>query len=191
MTSRGMCIWLTGLSGSGKTTTAAALLPLLEARGRTVTFLDGDQVRRHLSAGLGFSKEDRDTNVRRVGFVASEIVRHGGIVVCALVSPYRQARADARELVGAGAFVEVFVDTPLDVCESRDVKGLYAKARTGEIPAFTGISDPFEEPLEPDLRLDTQDCAPQENARRIFEHLVERGLLSASSAAPAAPAGSA
>jgi sulfate adenylyltransferase len=174
---RGMCIWLTGLSGAGKTTTADALVPMLEATGRTVTFLDGDQVRRHLSAGLGFSKEDRDTNVRRVGFVASEIVRHGGVVVCALVSPYRDARADARELVGADAFVEVFVDTPLDVCESRDTKGLYARARAGEIPSFTGVSDPFEPPDHPDLRLDTEACAPAENARRIFDHLVERGLL--------------
>jgi sulfate adenylyltransferase len=174
---RGVCIWLTGLSGAGKTTTADVLVPMLEAEGRTVTFLDGDRVRQHLSAGLGFSKEDRDTNVRRVGYVASEVVRHGGTVVCALVSPYRGARADARELVGADAFVEVFVDTPLAVCESRDTKGLYARARTGEIPSFTGVSDPFEPPEAPDLRLDTQSCGPDENARRIIDHLVERGLL--------------
>ena len=179
MADRGLCIWLTGLSGSGKTTTAAALVPMLEAEGRTVTFLDGDRVRQHLSKGLGFSKEDRDTNVRRVGYVASEVVRHGGIVVCALVSPYRDARADARDLVGQELFVEVFVDTPLEVCEARDTKGLYAKARAGEIPSFTGISDPFEAPEHPDLRLDTEACEPEENARRILAHVADRGLLPA------------
>lgn len=177
MAERGWCIWLTGLSGAGKTTTAAVLVPMLEQTGRTVTFLDGDAVRQHLSAGLGFSKEDRDANVRRVGYVASEIVRHGGIVVCALVSPYRDARADARKLVGADAFVEVFVDTPLAVCESRDTKGLYAKARAGTIPSFTGISDPFEPPEHPDLRLDTEDSTPEANAQRIMEHMIERGLV--------------
>ena len=174
---RGVCVWLTGLSGAGKTTTADALVPLLEATGRTVTFLDGDRVRQHLSAGLGFSKQDRDTNVRRVGWVAGELVRHGALVVAALVSPYREARADARALVGADAFVEVFVDTPLEVCEARDTKGLYAKARAGEIAEFTGISDPFEAPEQPDLRLDTTACAPEENARRIVEHLVAGGWL--------------
>lgn len=177
MTGQGVCVWLTGLSGAGKTTTAEALIPMLEAAGRTVTLLDGDRVRQHLSRGLGFSKEDRDTNVRRVGFVAAEIVRHGGAVVCALVSPYRDARADARALVGSDAFVEVFVDTPLAVCEARDTKGLYARARAGELAAFTGINDPFEAPEHPELRLDTQGCAPAENARRIVAHLAERGFV--------------
>jgi sulfate adenylyltransferase len=177
MGGRGVCIWLTGLSRAGKTTTARVLVEVLESRGRTVTFLDGDRVREHLSADLGFSKADRDANVHRVAFVASEVVRHGGIAVCALVSPYRDARAAARLLVGAPHFVEVFVDTPLEVCESRDTRGLYARARSGEIKSFTGISDPFEPPERPDVRLDTQTSSAEENALRIIDHAVGRGLL--------------
>src|SRR4029077_3289094 len=129
----GVCIWFTGLSGSGKTTTADALVALLEARGRVVTLLDGDVVRTHLSKGLGFSREDRDTNVRRIGYVAGEVVRHGGIAVAAVVSPYRATRDEVRAMLPDGAFLEVFVDTPIEVCEDRDVKGWYAKARTGEV----------------------------------------------------------
>ena len=140
--SRGLCLWFTGLSGSGKTTTADAVVPLLEQLGRTVTVLDGDVVRTHLSRGLGFSREDRDENVRRVGFVAAEIVRHGGLVVCSLVSPYRAARAEVRAMVdaagGSGSFVEVFVDTPLEVVMQRDVKGLYAASQRGEVPDDRG-----------------------------------------------------
>ncbi|MGD8684231.1 MAG: adenylyl-sulfate kinase [Chloroflexota bacterium] len=175
-TARGACIWFTGLSGSGKSTTADALVPLLEARGRTVTVLDGDVVRTHLTKGLGFSKEDRDTNVRRVGYVAAEIVRHGGLVVAALVSPYRETRAEVREMVGEG-YIEVFVDAPLDVVEARDVKGWYAKARAGEVTEFTGVSDPYEPPLDPELTLSTTDTTPQANAQLVVEYLESRGIL--------------
>ncbi len=175
-TPRGACIWFTGLSGSGKSTTAEALVPLLEARGRTVTMLDGDVVRTHLTAGLGFSREDRDTNVRRVGYVASEIVRHGGLVVAALVSPYRETRAEVRRMVGEG-YIEVFVDTPLAVVEQRDVKGWYAKARAGEVKEFTGVSDPYEPPTDPELTLQTTDTTPQANAARVLEYLETRGIL--------------
>jgi sulfate adenylyltransferase len=149
---------------------------LLEARGRTVTVLDGDVVRTHLTKGLGFSKEDRDTNVRRVGYVAAEIVRHGGLVVAALVSPYRETRAEVREMVGEG-YIEVFVDAPLDVVEARDVKGWYAKARAGEVTEFTGVSDPYEPPLDPELTLSTTDTTPQANAQLVVEYLESRGIL--------------
>jgi sulfate adenylyltransferase len=174
--SKGACIWFTGLSGSGKSTTAEAVVPLLQARGRTVTVLDGDVVRTHLTKGLGFGKEDRDTNVRRVGYVAAEIVRHGGLVVCALVSPYRETRAEVREMVGAG-YIEVFVDTPLALVEARDVKGWYAKARAGEVKDFTGVSDPYEPPLDPELTLLTTDTTPRSNARLVMEYLESRGIL--------------
>lgn len=174
--SHGACVWLTGLSGSGKSTTAEALVPLLEARGRTVTMLDGDVVRTHLSKGLGFDREDRDTNVLRVGYVASEVVRHGGLVVAALVSPYRDTRDEVRSMVGPG-FIEVFVDTPLTVVEERDVKGWYAKARSGEVKEFTGVSDPYEPPLAPDLTLRTTDTTPTANARLVLEYLEARGIL--------------
>ena len=173
---RGACIWFTGLSVSGKSTTAEALVPLLEARGRTVTVLDGDVVRTHLTQGLGFSKEDRDTNVRRVGYVAGEIVRHGGLVVAALVSPYRATRAEVREMVGDG-YIEVFVDTPLKVVEERDVKGWYAKARSGEVKEFTGVSDPYEPPTDPELTLHTTDTTPASNAGLVLAYLEERGIL--------------
>ncbi|MCM2257894.1 MAG: bifunctional sulfate adenylyltransferase/adenylylsulfate kinase [Vicinamibacteria bacterium] len=174
---QGVCVWFTGLSGAGKSTTAEALLPYLLERGRHVTLLDGDIVRQHLSKGLGFSREDRDANVTRIGFVAAEIVRHGGVAVCAAVSPYRAARAQCREMVGADRFVEVFMDTPIEVCESRDTKGLYAKARAGTLPGFTGISDPYEAPEKPELVLPTVGPTPAENARRIVDVLIERGFL--------------
>lgn len=174
---QGFCIWFTGLSGSGKSTTARVLTSLLAERGRNLTVLDGDIVRTHLSKGLGFSREDRDTNVLRIGFVASEIVNHGGSVICAAVSPYRAARNECRKLVGADHFFEVFVDTPLDVCEDRDVKGLYAKARRGEIKGFTGIDDPYEAPIDPEIILDTVNRTPEENAHLIVEHLQAKGYL--------------
>ncbi len=178
---QGVCIWFTGLSGSGKSTTAEILTWLMMEHGRRVTVLDGDVVRTHLSKGLGFSKEDRDTNVRRIGFVASELVRIGGVVICSVVSPYRAARADVRSMVGSGNFVEVFVDTPLDVCESRDVKGMYAKARSGALKGFTGIDDPYEPPANPEITLDTVHHTPQENAERIMAYLIEQGFFQAPS----------
>ncbi len=173
---RGICVWFTGLSGSGKSTTAQVLTTLLLEHGRQVTVLDGDVVRTHLSRGLGFSKEDRDTNIRRIGFVAAELVRHEGTVICAAVSPYRAARNDVRSMVGEG-FVEVFVDTPLKICEERDVKGMYAKARRGELKSFTGIDDPYEEPEDPEIRLETVAATPEGNAERIVSYLIQQGYL--------------
>ena len=179
---QGACIWFTGLSGAGKSTTAEVLTVLLLEHGRQVTVLDGDVVRTHLSKGLGFSKEDRDINIRRIGYVAAEIVRHGGLVICAAVSPYRATRNDVRNLVAKGHYVEVFVDTPLEVCESRDVKGMYAKARRGEIKDFTGIDDPYEPPLNPEITLDTVAHSPEENARLILSYLSQKGLVRAPAA---------
>jgi sulfate adenylyltransferase len=180
---QGFCVWFTGLPCAGKSATAEALTALLLERGRRVTLLDGDVVRTHLSKGLGFSKEDRDTNIRRIGFVAAEIVRHGGAVVCAAVSPYRATRDECRALVGAAHFVEVFVDTPVAVCEARDVKGMYAKARGGEIRGFTGVDEPYEPPAAPDLALDTVARTVEENARRLIALLEERGFLAPAAAA--------
>jgi sulfate adenylyltransferase len=174
---QGVCIWFTGLSGAGKSTTAEVLTQLLLECGRRVTILDGDVVRTHLSKGLGFTKDDRDINIRRIGFVASEVVRHGGVAVCAAVSPYRATRNDVRAIVGADKFVEVFVDTPLDVCEARDSKGMYAKARRGELTGFTGINDPYEAPLSPEITLDTTVATANDNARLILEYLRLRGFV--------------
>jgi sulfate adenylyltransferase len=181
---RGLCIWFTGLSGAGKSTTAEVLMEMLHEVGRAVTMLDGDVVRTHLSKGLGFSKADRDTNIRRIGFVASEIVRHGGLVICAAVSPYRATRNEVRAMLGPGLFIEVFVDTPLEVCEERDTKGLYAKARRGEIKDFTGIDDPYEAPLAPELRLTTVDSTPYDNAVQIMNALIERQVVKTSEPVP-------
>jgi sulfate adenylyltransferase len=174
---QGFCIWFTGLSGAGKSTIAKRLTNMLQEYGRNPTVLDGDVVRTHLSKGLGFSKEDRDTNILRISFVAGEIVRHTGTVICAAISPYRQARAEARKMVKEGHFIEVFVDTPLAVCEDRDVKGLYARARAGEIKNFTGIDDPYEAPINPEVNLNTVGKSPQENAREIIDYLIERKFL--------------
>ncbi|HET7341093.1 MAG TPA: bifunctional sulfate adenylyltransferase/adenylylsulfate kinase [Methylomirabilota bacterium] len=174
---QGVCVWFTGLSGSGKSTTADVLTVLLLEHGRQVTLLDGDVVRTHLSKGLGFSREDRDTNIRRIGFVAAEIVRHGGVALCAAVSPYRATRDECRTMVGADRFVEVFVDTPIAVCEARDSKGLYAKARRGELKGFTGIDDPYEPPANPELRLDTVACSAEDNARAILDLLKRAGFV--------------
>lgn len=174
---QGVCIWFTGLSGAGKSTIAEVLTALLMEHGRQVTLLDGDVVRTHLSKGLGFSKEDRDINIRRIGFVAAEIVRHGGIAVCAAVSPYRATRNDVRNMVGKDQFLEVFVDTPLEVCEQRDVKGMYAKARRGEIKGFTGIDDPYEPPRHAEITLDTVSTKANKNAHQIVAFLKARGFL--------------
>ena len=173
---QGFCVWLTGLPAAGKSSTAEALEALLLEHGRRVTLLDGDRVRTHLSKGLGFSREDRDTNVRRIGFVAAEVVRHGGVAVCAAISPYRAARDECRGMVGGDRFIEAFVDTPLAVCEARDPKGLYAQARRGEVRGFTGLDDPYEPPLTPELVLTTTDASALDNARRVAA-LVARGDL--------------
>ena len=175
---RGFCIWLTGLPAAGKSSIAEILTLALMEHGRQVTLLDGDVVRTHLSRGLGFSREDRDANILRIGFVASEIARHDGAVICAAVSPYRAARDQVRAMVGADRFIEVFVDTPAEVCAQRDRKGLYAMARAGRLKAFTGIDDPYEAPLNPEIALTTADSSPEENAFKVVEFLVNRGYIS-------------
>ncbi len=180
---QGVCLWFTGLSGAGKSTITEVLTVLILEHGRQMTILDGDVVRTHLSKGLGFSQEDRDINIRRIGFVASEIARHGGVVICAAISPYRATRNDVRSLFGEDQFVEIYVNTPLEVCEARDTKGLYAKARRGEIKGFTGIDDPYEEPLRPEIVCDTVNHTPEENARQILKLLLQRGFLLAPEAA--------
>ena len=176
---RGFTIWFTGLSGAGKSTVAALVAPELERRGRTVEQLDGDVVRTHLSRGLGFSKEDRDINVARIGWVASRVTRHGGIAVVSAISPYEETRQAARALVEEyGPFVCVHVHASLDECVRRDTKGLYGKAIAGEIKTFTGISDPYEVPPSPELTLATEREAPTESAARVVAYLEQRGLVS-------------
>ncbi len=174
---QGFCVWFTGLSGAGKSTIAEILVVLLMEHGRQVTLLDGDVVRTHLSKGLGFSKEDRDTNILRIGFVASEIVRHHGAVICAAVSPYSSTRNQVRGMVGEERFILAYVNTPLPVCEARDRKGLYAKARRGELKGLTGVDDPYEAPPSPELVLDTVASSPEENARRILDVLIDEGFV--------------
>lgn len=176
---QGFTVFFTGLSGSGKSTIANALMvKLMQHGGRNVTLLDGDVIRTHLSNELGFSREHRDINVRRIGFVASEITKHRGIAICAPIAPYAQTRRQVRELVEAnGGFVEVHVATPLEVCEARDRKGLYAKARAGEIKEFTGISDPYEVPENPEITLDTREYTPDEAADQVLAALREQGYL--------------
>jgi len=181
--SAGFCVWFTGLSGAGKTATAAALARRLERLGRIVTTLDGDEVRTLLSSDLGFSRADRDVNIARIAFVAREIVRHGGSVIVAAISPYEAARRRARESIGARAFVEVFVDTPLEMCEQRDVKGLYARARAGDVPGFTRVSDSYERPTSPDLVVRGIGSSPDQSADEMLATLAARGLLG-----PASPA---
>ncbi len=173
----GFCVWFTGLSCAGKSTIAEILAVILRGRGRQVTVLDGDVVRTHLSKELGFSKEDRDTNILRIGFVASEIVRHGGAVICAAVSPYEVTRNRVRSMIGENRFSLVFVDTPLEVCEQRDSKGFYAKARRGEIKNFTGVDDPYEVPAAPEITVGTTECLPEQNACTIIGCLANRGFL--------------
>ncbi len=173
----GFTIWFTGLSAAGKSTLARLVGAELERHGVKVEYLDGDVVRTHLSKGLGFSKEDRDVNIRRIGFVASELVRHGGAVLCAAVSPYRATRNECRAMVGADAFVEVFVDAPLEVCEARDTKGMYRQAREGKIKNFTGVDDPYEPPLAAELVLDSVNHTAEENAARVLSYLVAQGFV--------------
>jgi sulfate adenylyltransferase len=177
---RGFTVFFTGLSGAGKSTIANALMvKLLEMGGRRVTLLDGDLVRKHLSSELGFSKKDRDTNIRRIGYVASEITKHRGIALCAPIAPYRATRRAVREEIEAtgGGFIEVHVATPLDVCEERDRKGLYARARSGEIEEFTGVSDPYEAPENAEIVLDTQGNTPDVAAQEIMLKLEHLGYI--------------
>jgi sulfate adenylyltransferase len=175
----GFTLFFTGLSGSGKSTLARMIHSrLIEEGGRPVTLLDGDVVRLNLSSELGFSKEHRNLNIRRIGFVANEISKNGGIAICAPIAPYTAVRRDVRELIEQhGTFIEIHVATPLEVCEARDRKGLYAKARKGIIPEFTGISDPYEEPMKPELRIDTSQGTPMEQAQRIMLYLFREGYL--------------
>ena len=175
MEQKGVTIWFTGLSGSGKSTIAQVLENRFHEAGLKFEILDGDVVRTNLSKGLGFSKEDRDINIRRIGFVAHLLTRNGVIVITAAISPYRAIRDENRELIGD--FVEVFADAPVEVCEKRDVKGLYKKARAGEIKEFTGVSDPYEEPLTPEVVCHTDKESPQESAQRILNRLVELHYL--------------
>jgi adenylylsulfate kinase len=172
---QGFVLWFTGLSGAGKSTVAELVDIALQERGALVERLDGDQVREHLSKGLGFSREDRDTNVLRIGWVASLLSRNGVGVITAAISPYAVTRAQVRDMTTN--FVEIFVDAPLDEVMRRDVKGLYARAVRGEIPHFTGVSDPYEAPTAPDLHLRTDREAPEESAARVLDHLVARGWI--------------
>ncbi len=171
---RGFCLWFTGLSGSGKSTISELVVPELEARGHKVEVLDGDVVRMNLSKGLGFSKEDRDTNILRIGWVAEVLVRNGVVPVVSAISPYTEARDTVRANIGD--FVEVFVDATVDeIAENRDPKGLYAKALAGEIDNFTGVSDPYEAPENPELTVDTMTCSPEEAAKQVITKLEELG----------------
>jgi adenylyl-sulfate kinase len=174
----GFTVWFTGLSGAGKTTVSGLVGAELERRGAHVEILDGDVVRTHLSKDLGFSKEDRDTNIERIGWVASRLARHGAAVVVAAVSPYADARRRAREMTEAFApFVEVYVQASVSECERRDPKGLYVRARAGDLPDFTGVTAPYEEPTAPDLRLDTELERAEASAAHVIALLEARGLV--------------
>ena len=174
---RGATIWLTGLSGAGKSTIAQELYGHLKGLGKRVEVLDGDVIRTNLSKGLGFSKEDRDTNIRRIGFVSKLLTRNGVTVIVAAISPYREVRDEIRNEIGD--FIEVFVDCPLDELVKRDVKGLYAKALAGELPNFTGVSDPYEEPLNPEVSLSTDNESVEESNCKVLGKLQELGYLPA------------
>ncbi len=174
----GFTLWFTGLSGSGKTTIAHLVGPALDERGCIVEYLDGDTVRTNLSKGLGFSKEDRDTNIERIGWVASRLTRHGAAVIAAAISPYEEIRQKNRALVEEyGPYVEVYVGASVEECARRDVKGLYAKAFAGEIKGFTGVDDPYEIPASPDIALDTEQQTPEQAAEEVIAKLEELGLI--------------
>src|SRR5918994_1050459 len=175
---RGFTLWFTGLSGAGKTTISELVVKELQSRGSAIEVLDGDVVRQNLSKGLGFSKEDRDTNIRRVAFVADLLSRNGVPVITAAISPYREIRDEAREQMD-GRFIEAYVKASVEVCAERDVKGLYAKARSGEIKEFTGVSDPYEPPLNAEITLDTEHQSPEESAASLLALLEERQLIPA------------
>jgi adenylylsulfate kinase len=180
----GFTLWFTGLSGAGKTTIAHLVGPELDRRGHIVEYLDGDTVRTHLSKGLGFSKEDRDAHIERVGWVASRLTRHGAAVIAAAISPYDETRRTARAMVEQfGPFVEVFVKASVDECARRDVKGLYAKAFAGEIKGFTGVDDPYEVPTDAEIVIDTEEHEPEDSARLIVTRLEELGLVGSEVAA--------
>jgi adenylyl-sulfate kinase len=170
----GCCLWFTGLSGAGKSTIANVVVDELRARGRKVELLDGDEIREHLSNGLGFSKADRDENIRRIGWVASVLARNGVVSVTAAISPYRAVRDEVRGWIDN--FVEIHVATPLEECEARDVKGLYARARSGEIPEFTGVSDPYEAPLSPEIVVQTSGRTVEDSAAQVITWLEANGL---------------
>jgi adenylylsulfate kinase len=172
---RGVTIWFTGLSGAGKTTIAHKLEKVLHERGRNVEILDGDVVRTHLSKGLDFSKEGRDTNIRRIGFVCQLLSRNGVIAIAAAISPYREIRDEVREM--CGDFIEVYAKCPIEVLSERDVKGLYKKALAGEIKNFTGVSDPYEEPLNPEVTIETDRESEDESMEKIIAKLEELGYL--------------
>ena len=176
---QGVTVFFTGLSGSGKSTIANALVAKLRESGsRSITLLDGDIVRKNLSSELGFSREHRDLNILRIGFVAAEITKHGGVAICAPIAPYAATRRKVREAVeAAGGFFEVFVSTPLEECELRDRKGLYARARAGLIKEFTGISDPYEAPERAEIVIDTRECSPLEAAQMILTRLENEGYV--------------
>jgi adenylylsulfate kinase len=175
---KGFTLWFTGLSGAGKTTISHIVEQQLRERGSRVEVLDGDIVRENLSKGLGFSKEDRDTNIRRIAFVADLLSRNGVPVITAAISPYREIRDEARELMGE-RFIEVFVKASVEICAERDVKGLYEKAFKGEIKEFTGVSDPYEPPLNAEITLDTEHQSPEESAEKLLSLLEERQLIPA------------
>lgn len=176
MAKQGCILWFTGLSGAGKSTLSARVGRELRARGVAVEILDGDEVRENLGKGLSFSKEDRDTNVRRIAFVANLLAKHGVVAITAAISPYRAIRDEARARSEA-PFVEVFVDAPLSVVEARDVKGLYKKARAGEIPVFTGVSDPYEPPLAPEVVVKTGEESIDQSAAKVLARLAELGIV--------------
>lgn len=186
MAQTGFTIWFTGLSGAGKSTLSEALQISLLQRGRNVEILDGDVVRTHLSKGLGFSREDRDTNIKRIAFVCSLLTRNGAACISAAISPYREAREWARQEIGN--FVEIYVRCPIEVCRSRDVKGLYKLVDEGKLTGFTGVDDPYEEPLHPELIVETSQETIQESVTRILHKLVELGYLEAERELVAAPA---
>lgn len=172
---RGVTVWFTGLSGAGKTTLSQELARILQTRGYKVEILDGDVIRQNLTKGLGFSKEDRDENIRRIGFVAHLLTRNGVIVMISAISPYREIREEVRQRIGD--FVEVYVNAPLEICEQRDVKGLYKRARTGEIKNFTGIDDPYESPLNPQIECRTDQESVEESIAKLLTQLSQLGYL--------------
>lgn len=177
--SQGFCLWLTGLSGAGKTTIAQSVTKELSSHSITTSLLDGDIVREHLSKELGFSRQDRDMNVLRIGFVASEIVKHNGVAICSVISPYASTRQRVRNMFMQDSFIEAHISTPINECERRDAKGLYKKARSGFIKGFTGIDDVYESPSNPEINIDTTNLSIEDSLTLVIDNLANRGLLTA------------